>query len=925
LGEILSAFEAISNGEGDSLYRQIIDQMHEGVWMLDSDARVTFVNQQLAAMIGQTPEQMRGRGAMDFFWPEDVQLGQTHCRRVLQGETGLQFECRLRHRDGQAIWCRINCGPLRAAERKTIGLVGTFTSINTAKQQEQLQRDDERRYRLLAESMLHGVVHQDVSGRVIGMNPAAQRMLGLSPAELPGALANVKPTDTLHEDGTPMLRQDHPSRVALRTGQPVRGVLMGIYNAREKAHRWIRVDAIPVVREGESQPAEIYTVFEDVTDWRKTQQALKESQQQNEFLADLIRASSQPMAIGYPDGTLGLVNRAFEELTGYTEEELRSISWVTKLTPEEYHAFEEAKLAEQRSHGRPIRYEKEYIRKDGTRVPIELLVHMVPGPDGEPKFYYSFLNDITERRRAEQELRDSEQRMRLATEATAVGIWEWNVITNQIHWDAQMFRIYGIDPTRDGFVIYQTWAGAVVPEDLSEQERQLQETIRQRGHGAREFRIQRAHDGAIRHIQAVETVRVNAAGEAQWVVGTNLDITARKEDEERLKQLVALAERRSGELAAAKSAAEAANNAKDHFLAVLSHELRTPLTPVLAMSMMLEGEPGLAPAHREMIQTIRRNVELEARLIDDLLDITRITRNKLELNVRRVDVHKKIENVIAICADDAAAKSISVKAKLQAASHNIDGDPARLQQVIWNLLKNATKFTPDSGEICISTSNPAPGRLRITVSDTGIGIDPEALPRIFDAFEQGGREVTRRFGGLGLGLAIAKALVEMHGGTIAAYSPGIGRGATFCVEVNAVEPEAAASPQPQTPQLPQIRCRILLVEDHQDTRRVMARLLRNMGCTVEAVESIADALNRVAAQQFDLLISDIGLPDGSGTELMQRVKGSGMRGIALSGYGMDEDLARSAQAGFDVHLTKPVNIDELAAVIRRVLGQEAAG
>jgi PAS domain S-box-containing protein len=917
--------ESNSNDNDALLHRQIIDRMHEGVWILDCAGKTTFVNRQLAGMIGLTPAQMQGKIAFDFFWPDDLQRVREHCNRVFDHGESVQFECRLRDQNGGPIWCEVNCGELRDESGTITGLLGTFTDVTSARLEEQAHRDDERRYRLLAESMLHGVVHQDLTGRVIGMNPAARRILGLSPEDIPAALASLNPTDTLREDGSPLPRSEHPSRIALRSGHAVRGVVMAILNPQEKDYRWIRVDALPVVRDGETQASEIFTVFEDITEWRKTQEALRESQKQNEFLANIIRASSQPMAIGYPDGGLGLVNRAFEELTGYTSEELHRIGWASRLTPERYRQFEWDKLSEQREHGRPIRYEKEYIRKDGTLVPIELLVHMVPGPDGAPQYYYSFVTDITERRAAEQELRESEQRMRLATEATAVGIWEWNVLTNKIRWDAQMFRIYGIAPTRDGFLDYHHWTSAVISEDLADQERSLQETVQRRGQNYREFRICRISDGAVRYIQAVDTVRVNAEGEAQWVVGTNLDITAQRTDEERLRQMVALADRRSEELAAAKSAAETANAAKDHFLAVLSHELRTPLTPVLAMSMMLESDSALADEHREMVQTIRRNVQLEARLIDDLLDITRISRNKLELSLSKVDAHRKIQNVIGICDEDAVGKSISVQTLLDAPQCIIEADAARFQQIIWNLLKNAIKFTPNGGQITLATSNPVPGRLQITVTDTGIGIDPVALPRIFDAFEQGGRDVTRRFGGLGLGLAIAKALVEMHGGTITAQSAGLSLGATFRVEMATSDAAKSVSPAHPMQGPPKLNARILLVEDHLDTRRVMTRLLRNIGCLVQSAGTIAEGLELAQAHTFDLLISDIGLPDGSGTDLMMQLSARGIRGIALSGYGMDEDLAKSKQAGFEMHLTKPVDVDELQAVVRRLTSGGAAG
>jgi PAS domain S-box-containing protein len=653
-----------------------------------------------------------------------------------------------------------------------------------------------------------------------------------------------------------------------------------------------------------------YTHFQDSAD----------SQQQNAFLANLTRASSQPMAIGYADGRLGFVNRAFEELTGYSVEELRTLGW-ERITPPEWSEFERQQLAEQLKTGRPIRYEKEYQRKDGSRVPIELLVHLVPDPQGKPAYYFSFLTDITERKCRERELQESEDRVRLATEATGVGIWEWNVITGKIRWDPQMFRIYGIEPTRDGWVDYPTWSTAVLPEDLPRQEQVLQDTVAGLGHSTREFRIRRRSDGEVRHIQAVEAARAGGGRQTQWVVGTNLDITGRTRDEQRLRQLVALAEQRTEELASAKAVADAANKSKDNFLAVLSHELRTPLTPVLAVIGLLETDTGLSVDQRELVQSLRRNVELEARLIDDLLDVTRITRNKLELQWSVLDAHSKIRNVMAICAEDAAAKGVRVQAELGAAHHHIDGDLARFQQIIWNLLKNAIKFTPASGGIFISTANPRPDRLVISVRDTGVGIDDDAIKSIFDAFEQGGRDVTRRFGGLGLGLAISRALVAMHRGTITASSAGRGHGATFTIEL----PLSTALETPRHPVVPAgnrpLSCSILLVEDHEDTRRMMARLLKGFGCTVETAGSISEALQAAEHQKFNLLISDIGLPDGMGTDLMQQLKlRHGLKGIALSGYGMDEDLAKSTAAGFEVHLIKPVNLQVLEDAVRRIAG-----
>ncbi len=240
------------------------------------------------------------------------------------------------------------------------------------------------------------------------------------------------------------------------------------------------------------------------------------------------------------------------------------------------------------------------------------------------------------------------------------------------------------------------------------------------------------------------------------------------------------------EILEARREAERANKAKDEFLAALSHELRTPLAPVLMTAIDLESDPELSDDLREQIAMIRRNVELEARLIDDLLDITRITHGKLRLQRVDLDVHLVLGHTAEIVQDETNAKQINLQFSLEAVSHHVSGDPTRLHQVFWNLVKNAVKFTPPGGQIRVITSNPAPERIAVQVCDSGLGIEPEALPRIFNAFQQGSVGGQPRFGGLGLGLAISKAIVEMHGGTISVESQGLSHGASFTVELAAI-------------------------------------------------------------------------------------------------------------------------------------------
>jgi len=365
--------------------------------------------------------------------------------------------------------------------------------------------------------------------------------------------------------------------------------------------------------------------------------------------------------------------------------------------------------------------------------------------------------------------------------------------------------------------------------------------------------------------------------------------------------------------------AQAASRAKDDFLAALSHELRTPLTPVLMTATALESDPTLSAEIRGQLSMMRRNIELEARLIDDLLDITRISRGKLTIAPQATDLHPLLRHTVEIVCSDGLGQGVEICFALDAVHHHALVDPARIQQVFWNLIKNALKFTPEGGRVTVRTRNDEERRMIVSVEDTGVGISVEALPHIFRAFEQGDVAGQHRYGGLGLGLAISRAIVAVHGGDLRVESPGPGQGAIFTVALATVPAPSLAASGPAV--LPAItpRLRLLIVEDHEATKDVLARLLIRSGHHVTLTSSIHQALEAFGRDQFDAVISDLGLPDGSGLELIREIQRQRrVPAIALSGYGMEDDLRKTREAGFDAHLVKPVNIEQLREMLVQI-------
>ena len=505
--------------------------------------------------------------------------------------------------------------------------------------------------------------------------------------------------------------------------------------------------------------------------------------------------------------------------------------------------------------------------------------------------------DITERRHAKK---TSERLAAIvdSSEDAIVGKDLNGIVTS---WNAGAEKIFGYSASE---MVGASIRELIPPERQSEED-QIFERIRRGERVNHMDTVRVAKGGRLINVSITVSPIKDSAGNVIGASKIARDITDRKRAEEGLR--------------AAKIAAEEATKAKDDFLAVLSHELRTPLTPALVAASYLAEHADLAPQFREEVTTIWRSVQLEAQLIDDLLDITRITRGKIELRREAVDAHRLLRNALQIVHNDMIEKQLEFVADLRANNHHVWADPIRIQQVFWNLLTNAVKFTPKAGRITTRSANEE-GRFAFEITDTGIGIEAAQQDRIFKAFEQGERNITRQFGGLGLGLTISKTLVDLHGGAISVQSRGKNLGATFRVMLDVVAAPVATSTTSSNGDVgTEKSLNILIVDDDADTRRILSRLLSKCGYEVAAVDCVQGALKLLEKDRFDTLISDISLPDSSGYELVREVKQrQWVTSIALSGFGAEEDVRRSIEAGFDYHLTKPLNFQDLRSLLRKI-------
>ena len=603
------------------------------------------------------------------------------------------------------------------------------------------------------------------------------------------------------------------------------------------------------------------------------------------------------------DGRIATWNSGAERINGYRAEEIVGQDFSKLYTDQDQTAgIPQSQLNQARATGRG-QDEGWRVRKDGSQFWALCYITAVYDSKGKPIGFAKVMHDSTERKKAEEKLRRSEEQFRMLVDSVdEYAIYLLDAAGNIATWNSGAQRIKGYSASE---IIGKNFACFYTPVDLAaNRPAHNLEEARRHGH-SRDQGLRVRKDGSTFSAEVIVTALYDAEGGIRGFSKVTRDISD-------------MIRARSAE--AARVAAERANKAKDDFLAALSHELRTPLTPALAAaSYLANNAENLPPDFSDEIQTIRRNVQLQARLIDDLLDLTRVTGGKLELRFDRVDAHEVIREALSMAQGQTLEKQLGIGVALNARNHHIWADPIRIQQVFWNVINNAVKFTPAAGQIEITTSNDDRDHFVFEISDTGIGIDIKQQQSLFQPFHQEG-QVSRQFGGLGLGLAISKHLVDLHGGAITVQSRGRDYGTMFRITLDVLKDRVGQSGVPATvPRRPARSLRILLVEDHADTRRTLSRLLSHFGHDISVADSTLTALNVVKIKQFDVILSDIGLPDGSGYDVISQAKqNQRVKGVALTGFGSDEDIRRGREAGFDFHLVKPVDFHELRSVLDQV-------
>jgi PAS domain S-box-containing protein len=1000
----------------DQFNRSLMDGTADCVTVLDICGRLLHMNTPGQCLMEiEDPGHLFGQ-EWRALWSADVWGNiERSLAQALGGEVSA-FQAYSPTAKGTPKWWDVTVSPVRDADGgQVVRLLAVSRDITKRKEVEDHLRASEAEFRAAFEQSAVGMAQVDAkTGRIIRANAKYCEVTGYPGEEL----AEMTPTDLTFTDDRgaddkafgPVLRgevasYDREKRYRRKDGQII----------------WVRVNAT-LLRDVEGRPERTMAVIQEITRRKEAEAAVRES---NERVTNILASITDAFITLNREWQFTYLNQRAQEILSLGQNSGESL-----LGKNHWQNFPDLIGTPVEENYRRCMVEQVTVSFEMSNPPLQgwFEVRAYPSKDGISVYF----QDITVQKLNQLALHDSERRMRLATETTQVGIWEWNVTTGEVRWDTMMFQIYGIPPTPNGVVQYCDWSESVLLEDLPHQEALLHDTIQRLGSSNRHFRIKRRNDGECRDINCIETVRTNEKGNAQWVVGTNLDVTERKRGEEALRaseeryraataavsdliwtnnadglmvgeqrgwqeftgqsyeeyqgygwskaihpedsqptieawtRAVAekgifdfehrvrrhdgqwricsvravpilhangsirewvgvhadITERKGDEETLRQLAAELAeaHHRKDEFLATLAHELRNPLAPIrngLQLMKLVGGQNDNVEQARSMME---RQLAQMVRLIDDLMDVSRISRGKLELRKECVPMDVVLNSAVETSRPLIEQMGHELTVTLPDQPLIVDADMTRLAQVFLNLLNNAAKYSDRGGHIQLNVEHQG-SDVVVTVKDTGIGIAADQLTRIFEMFTQVDRSLDKSHGGLGIGLTLVKRLVEMHGGRVEAKSRGPGKGSEFIVRLPVLVEASRlqAWGVEQDPASPKSSLRILIVDDNRDGADSLAMMLRIMGNDTRTAYEGQEGVDVAGEFRPEVLLLDIGLPKLNGYEACRNIReqawGKGVVMIAMTGWGQDDDRRRSHEAGFDHHLVKPVDPQELMKML----------
>ena len=902
----------------ENRYRTLANAVSQLMWVNDAHGNIEFFNQGWHEYTGVEHLKLGVGLWHEIIHPDDFQPTLEKRTQAIQAGVAYEVECRLKRYDQTYRWHLARIVPFKDESGQVLQWFGTATDIHDVKQIEAALRESERIAKARAEELetfMETVpaavwIAHDAQCHYMSANRAAYQLVELPPGTVATATPEAEAypfSFKIQNNGQDIPLHELPMQQAGRTNSEVEGEFNFVFDNGKIKSIWGR--AVPL-KNDRGKVRGVIGAFLDISERKRAEDELRERERR--FIT--LFNGMEDWGLVYhltPDnqpGQLIEVNEQACKKLGYSREELLTMS-VTDIigSPLVNPKASVEKLLKDKY----VVVESVHTTKDGRRIPCEVSATLFT-LNGLPTVQ-SICRDITERKQAEKALRESEERYRQIVETADEGIWIIDAEARTTFVNRKMAQMFGYTESE--------MMGCTLYDFMDEEEIAIAEyNFERRRQGVSEqhdFRFLRKDGSSIWTMLSTNPL-FNDQGGFIGALAMVTDVTERKQAEQEREQLLAR-ER------VAREEAEAANRIKDEFLAVLSHELRSPLNPILGWAKLLQSRRFDEQATIRALETIERNAKLQAQLIEDLLDVSRILRGKLVLNVASVNLVTTIAAALETMQLAAQAKGIQIQTRLAPSVGQVRGDAGRLQQVMWNLLSNAIKFTPTGGRVEMYLERVG-NSAQIQVKDNGKGIAPEFLPHVFEYFRQADGTTTRQFGGLGLGLAIARHLVELHGGTVQADSPGEELGATFSVTLPLLEEVRENSHKVEPASAANLHgVRILVVDDEADMRELMAFILEESGAEVQVAASAAEAFEKWDEFQPDLLISDIGMPNVDGYMLMRQVRkrapeqGGKISAIALTAYAGESNEQQARLAGFQRHLSKPIEPHELVKAIATLM------